>query len=155
MPTSEAITTVPLIFKTMISSIGFDIALLLLLLVNPFSSRSIISFAAAAAAASNDNGSLVNSNVFGGAQSTKEPHHHSSNNNCDIYLAPSTIPGAGMGMFAGDRNFSKGEFLADGDLIIPSYDMTWHVGHKNYEFLWDGKYYVDCEKENKIYKIYV
>jgi hypothetical protein len=46
-----------------------------------------------------------------------------------------------MGMFAGDRNFSKGEFLADGDLIIPSYDITWHVGHKDYQFLWIGTYY--------------
>jgi hypothetical protein len=71
---------------------------------------------------------------------TLHPVFHQSK--CDIYLAPSTIPGAGMGMFAGDRNFSKGEFLADGDLIIPSFDMTWHVGHKNYQFLWDGTYYV-------------
>jgi hypothetical protein len=68
--------------------------------------------------------------------SSSSPHKESSK--CGIYLAPSTIPGAGMGMFAGDRNYAKGEFLADGDLVIPSYDMNWHVGHKNYNFLWDG-----------------
>jgi hypothetical protein len=74
------------------------------------------------------------------ASSSSSPHKESSK--CGIYLAPSTIPGAGMGMFAGDRNYAKGEFLADGDLVIPSYDMNWHVGHKNYNFLWDGT----CEK---------
>ncbi|KAG7366711.1 SET methyltransferase domain containing protein [Nitzschia inconspicua] len=73
----------------------------------------------------------------GSGETTTTPIATPKRGKCDIYFAPSTIPGAGMGMFAGDRAFSKGEFLADGDLIIPSYDMTWHVGHQNYHFLWE------------------
>jgi hypothetical protein len=61
------------------------------------------------------------------------PHH----DKCGIYLAPSTIPGAGMGMFAGHRNFAKGDYLADGDLVIPAYDMKFHAGHNRFSFLWD------------------
>jgi hypothetical protein len=44
-----------------------------------------------------------------------------------------------MGMFAGHRDFAKGEYLADGDLVIPAYDMTFHVGHSKYNFLWEGQ----------------
>lgn len=57
-----------------------------------------------------------------------------------MYLAPSTIPGAGMGVFAGHHDIQKGEYLLsdDGDLVIPAYDMNWHVGHdKRYSFLWE------------------
>jgi len=56
-----------------------------------------------------------------------------------MYLAPSTIPGAGMGIFAGHNDIRKNEFLLldDGDLVIPAYDMNWHVGHTRYNFLWE------------------
>ena len=52
-------------------------------------------------------------------------------------MAPSTIPGAGLGMFAGHYDYHKDEYLADGDIVIPAYDMTYHVGHIQYHFLWE------------------
>ncbi|VEU42814.1 unnamed protein product [Pseudo-nitzschia multistriata] len=58
---------------------------------------------------------------------------------CGMYLAPSTIQGAGMGVFAGHRNVRRGQYLLedDGDLVVPVYDMTRHVGHAKYHFLWE------------------
>eukprot|EP00536_Pseudo-nitzschia_multiseries_P004418 jgi/Psemu1/318414/estExt_fgenesh1_pm.C_730015 len=58
---------------------------------------------------------------------------------CGMYLAPSTIPGAGMGVFAGHRDIPKGEHLLtnDGDLVVPVYEMTRNVGHTKYSFLWE------------------
>lgn len=44
---------------------------------------------------------------------------------CRTYLAPSTIPGAGLGMFAG-YNFKRGETVTTGDAIIPIRDLAWH-----------------------------
>ncbi|KAL3904333.1 MAG: hypothetical protein SGILL_010111 [Bacillariaceae sp.] len=58
-------------------------------------------------------------------------------NKCGIYLAPSTIPGAGMGMFAGHYDFAQGDYLADGDLVIPAYELKFHVGHNQFDFLWE------------------
>jgi hypothetical protein len=58
---------------------------------------------------------------------------------CGMYLAPSTIPGAGMGVFAGHKNIPKGNYLLtdDGDLVVPAYEMTKHIGHTKYSFLWE------------------
>mmetsp|Transcript_3817 Transcript_3817/g.10015 ORF Transcript_3817/g.10015 Transcript_3817/m.10015 type:complete len:696 (+) Transcript_3817:114-2201(+) len=58
---------------------------------------------------------------------------------CGMYLAPSTIPGAGLGVFAGHTDISKGDYLLsdDGDLVVPVYEMTKHIGHTNYSFLWE------------------
>ncbi|MGK3742039.1 MAG: hypothetical protein ACI8RD_011136 [Bacillariaceae sp.] len=63
-----------------------------------------------------------------------------SSSECGMYLAPSTIPGAGMGVFAGHHDIRQGEYLLsdDGDLVIPAYEMNWHVGlDKRYSFLWE------------------
>lgn len=55
---------------------------------------------------------------------------------CGIWLAPSTIPGAGLGMFAG-RNFSVGEELLT-DLVVPISDIALHNHGVDYgPFLWD------------------
>lgn len=58
---------------------------------------------------------------------------------CGMYLAPSTIPGAGMGVFAGHKDIPKGNYLLndDGDLVVPAYEMTKHIGHAKYSFLWE------------------
>ena len=72
--------------------------------------------------------------------SPSPPSPSPSSSECGMYLAPSTIPGAGMGVFAGHHDIQKGEYLLsdDGDLVIPAYDMNWHVGHdKQYSFLWE------------------
>jgi hypothetical protein len=65
--------------------------------------------------------------------STAETSH------CGMYLAPSTIPGAGLGIFAGDHPIARGEALGMGDIVIPIVDFHWHNGGKNntaYPFLW-------------------
>ena len=60
---------------------------------------------------------------------------------CGIYLAPSTIPGSGLGMFVGDRSFKKGESVApDGDIVIPIIERKWNTQLLSIEFdnfLWD------------------
>ena len=43
---------------------------------------------------------------------------------CGLYLAESTIPGAGMGIFAG-REYKVGEDIGRGDICIPFIDMYW------------------------------
>ena len=57
---------------------------------------------------------------------------------CGIWLAPSTLPGAGLGMFAG-RAFKKGEFMQQtGDVVIPIVDINMHQrGRGKFPFLWD------------------
>ncbi|CAB9524160.1 Guanylate cyclase [Seminavis robusta] len=45
---------------------------------------------------------------------------------CGVWLAPSSIPGAGLGMFAG-KDFRKGQELQPtGDIVIPIVDITYH-----------------------------
>lgn len=46
---------------------------------------------------------------------------------CSLYLAESTIPGAGMGIFTVEEK-RKGETVSRGDLCIPFIDMYWCVG---------------------------
>jgi hypothetical protein len=58
---------------------------------------------------------------------------------CEIWLAPSTIPGAGLGMYAG-RAFKKGEsLLYGGDLVVPIVDIFQHAEEAStapWAFLW-------------------
>jgi hypothetical protein len=61
-------------------------------------------------------------------------HHYTEQ--CGVYLAPSTIPGAGLGMFAG-RNFSNADMVTAGDILIPIVELSWHNGHETIFFLWD------------------
>jgi hypothetical protein len=56
---------------------------------------------------------------------------------CGIYLAPSTIPGAGLGLFAGNRPYAVGDLVSPPDQMIMVYDMDWHNGNDHYSFLWD------------------
>jgi hypothetical protein len=60
-----------------------------------------------------------------------------STQECGVYLAPSTIPGAGLGMFAGNREYQKGDVVTDGDLMIPVFELDWHNGNVDFPFLWD------------------
>ena len=62
---------------------------------------------------------------------------------CGVWLAKSTIPDAGVGMFAG-KDFAKNEdLLPAGDVVIPVVDMAIHQsGHGDFlwdEYTWDGK----------------
>lgn len=61
----------------------------------------------------------------------------SSPPSCGVYLAPSTIPGAGLGMFAG-QDFQKGDQVTYGDIIIPIVELQWHNNFEdNFFWLWD------------------
>ena len=62
---------------------------------------------------------------------------------CRLYLAPSTIPNAGLGVFS-TRPLQKGQFVdAPTDLCIPIMDQAWHVGPDDFfwtlsEYVWNG-----------------
>lgn len=45
---------------------------------------------------------------------------------CALYLAESTIPGAGMGIFTVEEKV-RGDTISRGDLCIPFIDMYWYV----------------------------
>jgi hypothetical protein len=68
----------------------------------------------------------------------KEPVSRSNNQpTCGVWIARSTIPNAGLGMYAG-RHFDEGENLtASGDVVIPIVDMEMHQG-SDWLFLWDA-----------------
>jgi hypothetical protein len=55
---------------------------------------------------------------------------------CGIYLAPSSIPGSGLGMYAGNRTFDVNEIVTDEDIVIPIFEREWHSNVKG-KFLWD------------------
>lgn len=55
---------------------------------------------------------------------------------CRSYLAPSSLPGAGLGMFAG-KDFVQGEHVTTGDAVVPLLDVDWNNYYKNKKnFLW-------------------
>ena len=58
---------------------------------------------------------------------------------CGVYLAPSSIPGSGLGMYAGDREYKKGETVTGGDTVIPIIEHEWNTEllSIDYNFLWD------------------
>ena len=58
---------------------------------------------------------------------------------CGLYLAPSTIPNAGLGVFT-TRALQDGITIPmAGDLCIPVVDQHWHMGHE--EIFWPLKDY--------------
>ena len=64
------------------------------------------------------------------------PVASSEEHKCGIWFAKSTIPGTGLGMFAG-KDFQKQEcLLSIGDVVLPLVDMELHQGN-GYNFLWD------------------
>lgn len=56
--------------------------------------------------------------------SSEEPAPEKSK--CGMYLAPSTIPGAGLGMFAGDKAYEPGDLVTMGDTVIPISEYDWN-----------------------------
>ncbi|CAJ1958202.1 unnamed protein product [Cylindrotheca closterium] len=79
------------------------------------------------------------------------------NSKCGLYLAPSSIPHAGLGMYAGHREYKHGEQVTDGDIVIPIFEMEWHNQLKDWEydhFLWDeytwnGEVFPGSEEEQE------
>jgi len=58
---------------------------------------------------------------------------------CGIYLAPSSIPFAGLGMYAGNRSIALDEVVTDGDILIPIVERPWHIERSlnDRKFLWN------------------
>jgi hypothetical protein len=71
-----------------------------------------------------------NVTVGGGTLSEKAgaPTPSSNNDECGIYLAQSTIPNAGLGMFAG-KDYKKNSKVTDGDIIVPLIEVDWNNDH--------------------------
>jgi hypothetical protein len=46
---------------------------------------------------------------------------------CGLWFAPSTIPGAGWGVFAG-KAYEAGSRVIAGDLTVPLQELAWHNG---------------------------
>ena len=66
-----------------------------------------------------------------------EPQEPSFGAQCGVYYAPSTIPGAGYGIFAG-KDFRENEWVLPGDLVVPIVEMGWNNGHsRDYHHLWE------------------
>lgn len=67
-----------------------------------------------------------------------------ANISCRVYVAPSSIPGAGIGIFAGD-DFQKGDIVTPADSIIPIVDLAWNNFVNSFEndFLW-GMSILEC-----------
>jgi hypothetical protein len=83
---------------------------------------------------------LLNSAVFGSKEESlpRSAKHHtntgissssSSSSSCGVYLAESTIPHAGLGMYAG-KDFEEDEAITPGDIIIPLIEIEWNNGHE-------------------------
>jgi hypothetical protein len=70
---------------------------------------------------------------------------HNENLECGLWVAPSTIKGAGLGLFAGVDFKENQEFLRGGDLAVPIADFATHnapkmglnVHHTKQSFLWN------------------
>ena len=63
----------------------------------------------------------------------------SKDESCGVYLAPSTIPGSGLGMFVGHRSLEKGGLVTLEDVVIPIIEMEWNnrLAPGPRVFLWD------------------
>ena len=56
---------------------------------------------------------------------------------CGVWLALSTLPGTGIGMFAG-KEYVKGDmFMAAGDHVVPIVDFATYQPDGGESFLWD------------------
>jgi hypothetical protein len=62
-----------------------------------------------------------------------------SSTKCGIYLAPSTIPGSGLGMYAGDHYYKEGDTVTGGDNVIPIVEHEWNNAgaEGGVHFLWN------------------
>jgi hypothetical protein len=62
---------------------------------------------------------------------------------CELFIAASTIPNAGLGIFSGISK-KKDDFIGNGDKAIPLIDVWWHNGHEEdffdpmQDYTWDG-----------------
>ena len=55
---------------------------------------------------------------------------------CGVWLALSTLPGTGIGMFAGKSFLQEEMFMAAGDHIVPIIDFYNYQANEDERFLW-------------------
>ena len=81
---------------------------------------------------------LDSSNSVGTMDHVQEALHkqEGENDQCGIYFAKSTIPGAGLGMFAGKFFAKNSPLMPQGDLVVPIVDILTH-NTGSWNFLWD------------------
>ncbi|KAL7555943.1 hypothetical protein ACA910_005483 [Epithemia clementina (nom. ined.)] len=81
-----------------------------------------------------------NTSVSSESDMVKKPHqpNNGNNNQCGVYFAPSTIPGAGNGLFAG-TDFVEGDMVTPDDVIVPITDFAFHTNRNILRqlFLWN------------------
>jgi hypothetical protein len=71
-----------------------------------------------------------------------------------MYLAPSSIPGSGLGMYVGNMTYKVDELVTYEDVVIPIFERDWHSNVKgNFlwdEYIWNGPVFdgMDEEMEN-------
>lgn len=76
---------------------------------------------------------------------------------CGLWLAPSTLRGAGIGMFAG-RVFKADEILQQsGEVVVPIVDLYYHQHESTMSFHWDECTYTICDmrRESCYFKLMV
>lgn len=56
---------------------------------------------------------------------------------CGIYLAPSSIPGSGLGMYVGNTSYNVNDIVAFQDVVIPIVDRDMHTGDVSRKWLFD------------------
>jgi hypothetical protein len=74
-----------------------------------------------------------NNNIV--VHAVKPKHIYKPLKQCGLYLAPSSIPGAGLGMYSGSKPYIVDELVSDSDLMIPAWDFDYHNGLDEYSFL--------------------
>jgi hypothetical protein len=61
---------------------------------------------------------------------------------CELYLADSTIAGAGLGIFSAVTK-EKGDPVGSGDVCLPLFDIFWHNDNDFFfpmnDYVWDGR----------------
>jgi len=87
-------------------------------------------FTAAGTGTTSDDGddaaTATSSSSAGSTTTTTAPHYYEAKHpNCRLFLAESTIPNAGLGIFTGIP-LHPGENVAEPDLIVPLQDWDWH-----------------------------
>ena len=90
------------------------------------------------------------------AHGVAESEHQStlpalSPSRCSLYVAPSTIDGAGLGVFTSEP-IAKGAHVGLSDIVIPIVDLNTHhpkLEWMLHDYVWEGKYNMGMHREGK------
>merc|ERR1712176_702223 len=68
----------------------------------------------------------------------KIPASEKSNATCELYLATSSIPNAGMGIFTG-MDILEGDLISAPDICLPIMDLKEFSHHQVGNYIWYGR----------------